>query len=121
MLSTADALRAHGHCKAKLAAYLSSTGPARDEHDFCPDPKCGVVRFIKESEDTFGGATEIRLLKVAHATVHAVALGLAQKRASGELMDVEFELGAHSNYGAASSSLVAAIWRLEKKLHSMAG
>jgi hypothetical protein len=120
MLDALDALRAHARCKARLADRLLTSQPGSNFGEFGPDPDCGLARFIRDSESMFGCSADICLLKAAHATLHSVAIGLAQRRAKGQVIDVDFEFGAHSNLGAASSSLISAVWRLEKKLHAMA-
>ena len=47
-------------------------------------------------------------------------MGLAEKRACGQKIDIAVEFGSQSNFGAASSLLISAIWKMERKLHSMA-
>ena len=122
MLDASDALRAHAQCKTKLADVLKR----RIYHNpyYCelaPDHDCMLVRFIRENDGAPGLEPELTQVKAAHATVHTAAIGLAQKRASGDPINLEHEFAPSSNFGAASAALVAAIWKLEKKLHSMAG
>jgi hypothetical protein len=120
MLDSLEALCAHARCKKRLAYRLGQEKLAADFREFSPDENCAVVRFIRDGEKAFGSSPEICRLKEAHATVHSVAIGLAQKRAAGQKFDVEYELGSHSNFGAASSSLISAIWRLDQRVHSVA-
>jgi hypothetical protein len=121
MLDALDAQRAHARCKARLADRLCDPQPGSDLREFGPDPDCAISRFICDGEKTLGCSPEVCLLKAAHTTVHSVAIGLAQRRAMGQVIDVDFEFGTHSNLGAASSSLISAVWRLEKKLHALVG
>jgi len=114
------ALKAHARCKSRLAAYLAHPNTEPQWNQVTANPQCELVQFIQECATKFGPSPEVRLLQSAHATVHSVAMGLAQKRAAGGKFDVVLEFGTQSNYGAASSLLVSAIWKMERKLHSMA-
>jgi hypothetical protein len=122
MLNASDALRAHTRCKARLAELLARKGShANDHNEFSPQQECILVRFIRENDGATDLEPELGMVRSAHATVHCVVIGLVQKRALGECIAMDREFAANSNFGAASSSLVTAIWNLEKKLHSMAG
>ena len=121
MLSASDALRAHDDCKARLAAKVGRRITNLSEYrELAPDHECQLVRFIRENAGDPGLEPELAQLRTAHATVHSIAIALAQKHADGQVIDVETEFALSSNFGAASSSLVAAIRRLEKKLRSLA-
>lgn len=120
-MDASDALRAHSRCKAKLAYRLSHA--LKDEPYFtelAPHQECPLVRFIRENDGDLELEPELTQVKIAHATWHCANIGLAQKRAAGIEIDVEAEFSPTGNSGSASAALVAAIWRLEKKLHSMA-
>lgn len=121
MLNAWDALRAHQHCKARLAETIKNK--SFDGSCFGavkPQEECCLVRFIREHEMHPGLKPEIEMLRTAHATVHRVAVWLAEKRAAGEPLDPQVDFSESSNFGAATSSLVTAIWRLERKLQSLA-
>jgi hypothetical protein len=120
MLNASEALRAHAWCKSRLAAILKRPRSEAVQYDeLLPHCNCVLVRFIAEHEGDCDLEPEMSVLKTAHATVHTVAIGLAQKRIAGQRIDLDLEFSPSSNFGAASSSLVNAVWRLEKKLHSM--
>jgi hypothetical protein len=121
MLNASDALRAHTRCKARIAAILKQPRTIAVEYqEALPHGDCVLVRFIKEHDGDHALEPELSVLRSAHATVHSVAIGLVQKRAAGQRIDFDVEFSPSSNFGAASSSLINAVWRLEKKLHSMA-
>jgi hypothetical protein len=121
MLDTTDALRAHSRCRNRLTDLLSRQ--AFHSPYFCelaPDPDCQLSRFIRENDGDPSLEPELNMVRIAHATMHCVAIGLAQKRVAGETLDIQNELRPSGNLGAASASLVSAIWKLEKKLRSLA-
>jgi len=121
MMNTSDALRAHARCRSRLATCLGKNWASVDLKDFTPHPECNLVRFLKDAENLCGPLAEIGMARTAHATVHSVALGLAQKRMTGLVVDIDTEFSEVGNFGSASSLLVSSLWRLEKKLHTMAG
>jgi len=121
MLNISEALRAHARCKSRFVEQLRR--PCRDPNylnEFTPHRDCVLIRFIEENKGDPDLEPELSILRTAHATVHTVAIGLAQKYAAGQIVNLEAEFAPNANFGGASSSLVSAIWRLEKKLHSMA-
>jgi len=121
MLNALAALQAHEDCKARLAMNLRRRIVClSDYRELAPDHECVLVRFIRENTGAADLEPELSQLRAAHATVHTIAIALAQKHAEGQDIDIATELAPFSNFGAASSSLVSAIWRLEKKLHSLA-
>lgn len=120
MMNTSDALRAHARCRARLALCLGKNWTSVDLKEFTPHPDCSLVRFLKDAQNLCGPLAEIDMARTAHATVHSVALGLAQKRMAGLHVDTDVEFGEAGNFGSASSLLVSSLWRLEKKLHTMA-
>lgn len=121
MLNPSEALRAHTRCKARMVAALRKPQRTPLRYDeMLPHEDCVFLRFIKEHSDDRSLEPEISALRSAHATVHSVAIGLMQKRALGQRIDFDLEFSPSSNFGAASSSLINAVWRLEKKLHGMA-
>ena len=120
MLSALDALCAHDDCKARLAAKVGRRiNNPLEYRELAPDHECLLVRFIRENSGAPDLEPELSQLRVAHATVHRVAIALAQKHADGQDVDIAAEFAPHSNFGAASSSLVAAIRRLDQKLRSL--
>lgn len=121
MLTTHDALQAHARCKTRISACFAKGQGSIDPNCLTPNPDCALVRFLDEAENVSGSIPEIAAARAAHATVHSVTIGLAQKRKSGRRIDVGFEFGSTGNFGSASSSLVSSLWKLEKKLHTMAG
>jgi len=119
-LNVADALHAHSRCKAHLLEMLKQgRGAASDHRDFAVDPDCTLVRFIQQHEGVDAYEPELSRLKIAHAAVHSVVIDLVGLRAAGKPIDIENEFAQHGNFGAASSSLLSAIWRLETKLGSL--
>ena len=121
MLNALGALRAHDDCKARLAEKVGRRPRCTSDYrGFAPDQECLLVRFIRENAGDPDLEPELTQLRTAHATVHSIAIALAQRPADGQDIDIETEFAPSSNFGAASSSLVAAIWRLEKKLRSIA-
>jgi hypothetical protein len=122
MLNAFDALRAHDDCKARLAAkVVRPINNPSEYRELAPDHECLLVRFIRENTGALDLEPELTQLRIAHATVHCVAIALAQKHADGQDIDIAVEFAPNSNFGAASSSLVAAIKRLDKKLQSVMG
>ena len=121
MLNGRDAVRAHDDCKTRLAVKVGQPiSCPSDYRGFAPDHECLLVRFIRQYAGAPDLEPELSQLRTAHATVHSIAIALAQKHTDGQRIDIETEFAPYSNFGAASSSLVTAIWRLEKKLHSLA-
>jgi hypothetical protein len=120
MLSPSEVLRAHAHCKERLADLLSGTH--FHQPYFCelaPDQECPVVRFIRQNAGDEALEPELTQLRTAHAEIHCAAIALAQKRAAGETVDIAHEFGSNGEIGMASVTLIDNLWRIEKKLEAM--
>jgi hypothetical protein len=119
MLDAFVALCAHANCRARAAARFREPQSELSFGEFNPRLDCEVVHFIQECSAVYGDSPDVLVLKAAHATVHSVLIGLAQKRKTGQPVNADVEFAPNSNFGAASSSLVSAIWRMERKSGSM--
>ena len=121
MLEASDALRAHVHCKERLAGLLDGKG--LHEPFFCelaPDRDCAVVCLMRECEGLPDLAAELTGLRIAHAALHCAVIELAQKRCAGEPVDTAAAFGSNGVLGTASAALSDAIWRLQTKRQQQA-
>ncbi|GAA0525999.1 hypothetical protein FHS83_002004 [Rhizomicrobium palustre] len=89
--------------------------------DFKPHPHCDITQFIRELEIRHRDWLEVAILKAAHHSYHAVLMDIANRKITGEEVDFEIEFAPDSPLERASAAVVAAVWRLERRLHSMAG
>jgi|GEM_PF-1375328 len=121
MLNASDALRAHMYCKTLIAQCLQQPSYCMDYFDFKPHHDCPLMQFVRECEHQHGDWLEIGIVKSAHQNFHAQTMDLAQKKLSNEPVDIDAAMSPNSNWSNASAALIASIWRLERKLHSMAG
>lgn len=120
MLSPSEVLRAHAQCKERLADLLSGTH--FHQPYFCelaPDQDCPLVRFIRQNAGDEALEPELTQLRTAHAEIHCAAIALAQKRSTGEGVDIAHEFGSNGEIGKASLLLIDNLWRIEKKLEAM--
>lgn len=120
MLNASDALRAHLSCKALIAQCLQQPPHCMDYFDFKPHHDCPLMQFVRECEQDHGDWLEIGIVKSAHQNFHALTMDMAQKKLGMEPLDIDAELSPSSDWSNASATLIASVWRLERRLHSMA-
>ena len=121
MLTASDALRDLAKSRALIVQCLQQPPHCMDFFDFKPHADSALSQFIRSCENRHGDWLEVSIVKAAHHSFHKIAMDLAQRRLAGEEIDLEAEASEpNSELGKASAALVAAIWRLERRLHSMA-
>jgi|WetSurMetagenome_2_1015567.scaffolds.fasta_scaffold948373_1 hypothetical protein len=121
MLDASDALHAHTHCRALMVHLLKQPAVCMDYVDFKPQQDCRLLRFIHECEAHHGNWPEIAILRTTHTSFHALATDMARRCIAGEHVDVDAENAPHGRLDNASAAVVAAVWRVERKLHTLAG
>ena len=121
MLDVSDALHAHMQCRALMVKNLKQPPACMEYLDFRPFQDCVLERFVHECEQRHIDWPEIELVRSAHNSLHKLVTDLARRRISGEYVNVDAENAREGRIDNASSALVAALWRLERRLHSLAG
>lgn len=121
MFDASDALRAHIHCRAMMILNLKQPPACIDYVDFRPQPDCPMMRFIETCAAHHTDWPEIQTLRSVHKGFHNLATDLARRRIAGEAVDIDAENAPDGAIDTASSALRAAVWRVERRLHSLAG
>ncbi|GAA0576590.1 hypothetical protein [Rhizomicrobium electricum] len=121
MLDASDALHAHIHCRAMLVQCLKQRQACLEYVDFAPHTNCALVRFVNECAARHADWPEIDILRSAHNNLHVLAKDIARRLIAGEYVDINAENAPNGRIDNASAALVAAVWRVERRLHSLAG
>lgn len=121
MLDASDALHAHSHCRAMLVQCLRQKQACLEYVDFAPHTDCALVRFTQECAARHADWPEVDILRTAHTNLHVLAKDMARRMIAGEYVDINAENASNGRLDNASAALVAAIWRVERRLHSLAG
>ena len=121
MLDISDALHAHAHCRALIVQSLRQSPACMEYIDFKPHEDCPLVRFLHDCQARHANWPEIGLIRTAHISLHSLATDLARRRMAGEYVNADAENAPGGRIDSAATSLVAALWRLERRLHSLAG
>jgi hypothetical protein len=120
MLDASDALHAHLHCRALLMQFLKQRRACIEYVDFAPKSDCALVRFTQECETRHGNWPEVDILRTAHNNFHSMAKDIARRLIAGEYINIDVENAPDGHIDNASAAVVAAIWRVERRLHSLA-
>ena len=121
MLDASDALHAHLHCRALIVQSLKQRPSCLEYVDIAPHEDCALVRFAQECAAHHADWPEIDVLRTAHNSFHSMAKDLARRLIAGEPLNIDVENAPHGRLDNASASVVAAVWRVERRLHSLAG
>ena len=110
------AIALHTAWKKELKAYLVKGDSSLESSEFGYDDNCPLGQLIHDQEERYSLCTEFAALKASHAHFHQVAAGLVMRSHQDPSVVEEMELGAHSEFTAATSTLVRAIITLRKRL-----
>jgi hypothetical protein len=120
MLDASDALHAHLRCRAMIVLSLKQRPSCIEYVDIAPQTDCALLRFAQECASRHADWPEIDILRTAHATFHSTAKDLARRLIAGEHVNIDAENAPNGRIDNASASVVAAVWRVERRLHSLA-
>lgn len=121
MLDASDALHAHLHCRALVVQSLKQRPACLEYIDIAPHTDCILMRFTQECAAHHADWPEIDILRTAHTIFHSMAKDLARRLIAGEPVNIDSENAPNGRLDNASASVVAAVWRVERRLHSLAG
>lgn len=110
-----QAIQAHAQWKMKLQVYLGKPNGSLKSAEVEPDNKCALGQWIHGEGSKFQALNEFSILKSEHAKFHKAAATIIKKADSGQNMSEEVALGAKSEFGNASMSVVSAIMAMKHK------
>mgnify|MGYP003406294970 CR=1 FL=1 len=110
-----DAIKAHATWKMKLQTYISKPDGSLKANEVEPDNKCALGQWIYGEGSKYSALPEYTALKNEHARFHKAAAGVIKKADSGQNVKEETAIGAASDFGSASTSVVAAIMKMKAK------
>lgn len=110
-----EAIKAHSAWKMKLSAYLRKPDGSLKSTEIQADNKCALGQWIHGEGAKFSSHAEFVTLKAEHARFHKAAAQVVQRADSGQDTSEETSLGAKSEFGSASGSVVSAIMAIRRK------
>jgi len=111
-----EAVQAHAAWKIKLTAYLRKCDGSLNPAEVGSDNRCALGQWLLGEGKQFSSMPEYRALIDEHARFHRSAGAIVEKANKGQDIAAESSLGAGSDYGVASKSVVKAIMDLKKKV-----
>ncbi len=111
-----EAVKAHSAWKMKLSAYLRNPDKSLKADEVSQDNKCDLGKWIHGEAGQYSQLPEYSALKAEHANFHKAAADVIRKADSGQSTTEDTQLGGNSPFAKASSSVVAAIMAIRRKV-----
>ncbi|MCK5517852.1 MAG: CZB domain-containing protein [Alphaproteobacteria bacterium] len=112
-----EAINVHRGWKLKLTSYLKKPDGSLKADVVSCDDKCEMGQWIHSAEAAkFSSTPEFVTMKTEHARFHKAAGNIIRKVDSGQDITEDLALGSDSEFGVASSTVVAAIMAMMKKM-----
>lgn len=108
-----EAIGAHSTWKTKLSKYLQKPDGSLHAADIGPDDKCELGKWIAAEGNKLSKLPEFRSLKQEHTRFHKAAADVVRRADAGENVKDDVVLGAHSEFGGASSAVVQALMHMK--------
>ena len=108
-MNAEDAILAHARWKTRLISYLGQPDGSINVGDLQVDNKCELGRWIYGEGKKHSALPEYATLQAAHANFHRVAAAVVKSADAGQIKETNDALGAGSDFGSASSSVINAI------------
>jgi methyl-accepting chemotaxis protein len=111
-----EAIQAHAAWKIKLTGYLRKCDGSLNPAEVGAENRCALGQWLCDEGRQYASLPEYRRLIADHARFHRAAGAIVERANRGQASAPEAMLGADSDYGAASKSVVKAIMDLKKKV-----
>jgi hypothetical protein len=111
-----EAIAAHSDWKRKLGSYLQKPDHSLKADDVAANDKCPLGKWIASEGHKHSTMSAFAKLDTEHTRFHKAAADVIRRADKGENTAAEVVLGAHSEFGAASSSVVRAIMEMKQKV-----
>jgi methyl-accepting chemotaxis protein len=111
-----DAVQAHAAWKIKLTGYLRKCDGSLNPAEVGAENRCALGQWLCGEGRQYASHPEYRIVVAEHARFHRAAGAIVERANRGQASAAESMLGADSDYGAASKSVVKAIAELKKKV-----
>jgi hypothetical protein len=108
------AIQAHVQWKSKLAAYIAKPDHSLNSATIAKDNCCELGKWLHGEGQMHSKSPEFAKLVADHARFHAAAADIVKRADAGQHVNEEVALGAHSEYAAASNTVVTELMRLKK-------
>ena len=109
-----QAIAAHGAWKQKLSDYLAKRDGSLKASEAGADNKCPLGQWIYGEGAAFAKFPEFSKVKAEHARFHKAVGNVISRADAGQSVTEDVALGAHSEFGEASSSVVLALMDLKR-------
>lgn len=109
-----EAIQAHSAWKLKLSTYLRKPDGSLNSATIRLDNKCALGQWLHGEGRKFSNVPEYKKLVAEHARFHRAAAAVVDKANSGKSTSEETALGGKSEFGSASTSVVALILNMKK-------
>lgn len=109
-----EAIQAHSAWKLKLSTYLRKPDGSLNSATIRPDNKCALGQWLHGEGRKFANVPEYKKLVAEHARFHQAAASVVDKANAGKFTSDDIALGGKSEFGTASTSVVALILNMKK-------
>jgi len=110
------AIDAHVQWKSKLLAYIAKPDGSLHAATVSLDDQCELGKWIHGEGQRFATKPEFQKLIADHARFHRAAGDVIRRADSGQSVSEEINLGAKSEYAAASGAVITALMHLEQQV-----
>jgi Chemoreceptor zinc-binding domain len=110
-----QAIAAHSGWKMKLSNYLNKPDHSLKPAEVALDSQCELGKWIAGEGAKYAKLAEFTKLKTEHSHFHKAAADVVRRADAGQNVSQEVLLGAHSEFTAASTSVVQAIMAMKSK------
>jgi len=111
-----EAVIAHSEWKRKLNAYIAKPDHSLNAADVAANDKCSLGKWLSGEGLKFARFPEFPKVVAEHTRFHKAAADVIRKADNGQNMTSEVALGAQSEFGRASGSVVLALMDLKKQV-----
>lgn len=114
-MNFSEAIAVHSQWKTKLSSYLAHPDHSLNPREVALSDKCALGQWIAGEGHKYAKLPEFAKLTEEHARFHKAAADIIIKADRGQNVSGEVALGAHSEFGDASTGVVKAIMEMERK------
>jgi methyl-accepting chemotaxis protein len=108
------AIQVHVQWKSKLAAYIAKPDHSLSAAAIAKEDCCDLGKWLRSQALKYSNSPEFTKLVTDHARFHVAAADVVRKADAGEHVSDEIALGAHSEYAAASNTVVTELMKMKR-------
>jgi hypothetical protein len=111
-----DAILAHARWKTRLISYLNQPDGSINVGELGADDRCELGKWIHGEASRVISRGDLAPLQTAHAKFHRAAADVVRKVDGGTAANSDSLIGLHSEFGAASLSVIQILKSLASKI-----